>query len=170
MKTASGGRLSELALLYLPLLCSLPWPIKCTAGPGGSELCPWRASGLSRCFLFGAASNFCQMHLFCQPDWARAIFRAYMPPFSWFPKKPCEETISLALTGPEHFPASGLGALDILCAMEATATSHPFPATLGLRMLVTVDSQNSIRSIFPHVLWTHFLSCFCCLFIKMLRL
>lgn len=62
---------------------------------------------------------------------------AYMLPFSRFPEKPCEEgTISLALTGPEHFPALGLGGLDILWAKEASPPSHPFLATLGLRMLV----------------------------------
>lgn len=62
---------------------------------------------------------------------------AYMLPVSRFPEKWCEEgSILLALTGPEHFPALGLGGLDILWAKGASPSSHPFLAMLGLRMLV----------------------------------
>lgn len=46
-------------------------------------------------------------------------------PSAGFLRNCMRRRLSLALTGPEHFPASGLGALDILSAKEA-APSTPF--------------------------------------------
>lgn len=55
-----------------------------------------------------------------------------MPPFSWFPEKPCEqETVSLALTGPEHLALLGLGGLDLLWAKEAALPPTPFQPPSG---------------------------------------
>lgn len=139
---------------FLPLT----WPVSCPSlflGPRSAPDGPLAYLGSSLCCCFHLLSTASFLSTRLTQSHLQSL-SATLELVSW---ETVRRRLSLALTGPEHFPALSLGTLDIVSAKEAAPSSPFYPPgaqEAGHRGFLEFFP----RSIFPCALWTHFLHCF----------